>query len=157
MLTLLGISTTAKVTHKWEFYHDMIGWNDRMPNINAALGVAQMENLTTFIENKREIHQKYINAFSKMKNCEILNLDSQRINNNWLITLVFTNKNNDETKEVYDLLKKSHEIGILIRPVWNLLNCLPMYQNNQKSSLYVAENLSKRLVNLPSSLYKYYG
>ena len=146
------LSTTAKINHNWEFYHDMIGWNDRMPNINAALGVAQMEKLTSFIENKRIIHRKYISAFSKIENCEILNLDNQESNNNWLITLVFKNKNTEEAnKEVYDLLKKSHEIGILIRPVWNLLNCLPMYKNNQKSPLNIAENLSKRIVNLPSS------
>ncbi len=146
------LSTTAKVTHKWEFYHDMIGWNDRMPNLNAALGVAQMEKLTTFIENKRYLHQNYISAFSKIENCEILNLDSQKSNNNWLITLVFTNKNTEQANnEVNALLKKSHEIGILIRPVWNLLSSLPMYKNNQKASLHIAENLSKRLVNLPSS------
>ena len=146
------LSTTAKKDHKWEFYHDMIGWNDRMPNLNAALGVAQMEDLIEFIKKKQILHQRYLMAFSNIKNVKILDFKNNKLNNNWLITLIFTNKNtSDANKEMNALLDKSHQNGIFLRPIWNLLHTLPMYKKNQKSSLDIAEDLSQRLVNLPSS------
>ena len=79
------LSTTAKKDHKWEFYHDKIGWNDRMPNLNAALGLAQMEHLIEFIKNKKLLHERISKAFSNIKNVKILDFKNNNLNNNWLI------------------------------------------------------------------------
>ena len=146
------LSTTAKTTHKWDFYHDAVGWNDRMPNINAAIGVSQIEKINYLLKRKRKLFNIYSDKFSSIKEVEILNSRKGSLSNNWLITLRFLIPNNNEAKEYSrELLFKAHKKGILLRPVWRLLHRLPMYINSPKGNLENAENQEYRLINLPSS------
>ena len=146
------LSTTAKTPHKWDFYHDQVGWNDRMPNINAAIGVSQIEKINVFLKNKEELLNQYLKGFSSIKEVEILKSKKGTISNNWLITLRFLLPDNEEAKQnSQELLFKAHKKGILLRPVWRLLHHLPMYENSPKGQLKNAENQEYRLINLPSS------
>lgn len=140
------ITTQAKVPHSWEFVHDEIGYNYRMPNINAALGVAQLENLNLFIERKRstaQIYQKFfrekgISFFKEPENC---------ISNYWLNVIIL------ESKAERDLfLTESNSQGVMTRPIWRLMNELPMFKNCQCSDLTNSEWLADRVVNIPSSV-----
>jgi len=140
------ITTQAKVPHPWEFVHDEIGYNYRMPNINAALGVAQLENLNLFIERKRstaQIYQKFfrekgISFFKEPENC---------ISNYWLNVIIL------ESKAERDLfLTESNSQGVMTRPIWRLMNELPMFKNCQCSDLTNSEWLADRVVNIPSSV-----
>ncbi len=146
------LSTTAKVNHKWEFDHDEIGWNDRMPNLNASIGVAQMEDFERRLNAKRKLRNLYNNEFKKFNDIEIINEPDQCISNFWMITLRLCNKNIIEVKELREkILSKSHQKNLYLRPVWKLINHLPMYKNCPKGSITVAEDQSLRLINLPSS------
>ena len=146
------LSTTAKTPHKWDFYHDEVGWNDRMPNINAAIGVSQIEKINDFLLKKQKLFNEYVKEFSAIKEVQILNSRKGTISNNWLITLRFLLPNNEEAKQKSrELLFKAHKKGILLRPVWRLLHHLPMYENSPKGNLKNAENQEYRLINLPSS------
>ena len=114
------LSTTAKLSHPWEFFHDQIGWNDRLPNINAALGVSQIEVLQTKLNNKRILHEKYkmvqrlwwIRDTGRSKNCQ---------SNYWLITMRIL-----EQSEILKnkILEEAHSLKIFLRPSWILLNRL---------------------------------
>ena len=143
------LSTTAKLKHQYEFFHDQVGWNDRLPNINAALGTSQMEMLDDKLKNKRKLHSEYNKYFEDLDQCEIIKEKGSSRSNYWLITLRL---NMDNHKLIRDqLLNDAYNSGIFIRPVWKLLSELPMYKNCQKSLLVEAKNQSKRLINLPSS------
>lgn len=146
------LSTTAKEKHKWEFIHDDIGWNDRMPNINAALGVAQLEVIKNKIHKKTKLFERYKHSFSKVDDVEILIDNSKNINNYWLINLRFLDHRsiNAEARK-NDLLLRSHLNRILIRPVWKLLHHLKMYKNTPKGNLKIAEDQASRIISLPSS------
>ena len=146
------LSTTAKKNHKWEFVHDEVGWNDRMPNLNAALGLAQLEIIEKKIHQKNQLLNKYIESFSNITDAEIILDKSKNIKNNWLINLRYL----DEDKKIakikkIDLLEKSYSQGIYLRPVWRLLHKLPMYKNNPKGDLKFSEDQESRIVSLPSS------
>ncbi|KZR61084.1 LegC family aminotransferase [Prochlorococcus sp. MIT 1306] len=146
------ISTTAKVPHSWEFFHDQIGWNDRMPNINAALGVAQLENLKELIKVKYNLANKYRKSFSNIKNIQFIESTRHGKSNNWLISVRFTDTNREEAcRQKVNLLEVSHQKGILLRPAWQPLHKLPMYKNVPKGELFVTEDQSDRLICLPSS------
>ena len=146
------ISKTAKIPHAWEFNHDMIGWNDRMPNINAALGVSQIEKIDIFLKKKKKLYIKYVDLFSNINDVEIFKPSNLSISNNWLITMKFTNRDlNEAKKNINNLLEESHKIGLLLRPAWQPLHTLKIYKNNQKGIIKKGEDLSFRLVNLPSS------
>ncbi len=147
------LSTTAKVDHPWEYFHDQVGWNDRMPNINAALGLAQLEKINEKIKSKKLLLESYCNVFENNEIVEIFkNNDKTMISNNWLISLIIKNGNKTEINDLREsILKKSHQNGIYIRPVWNLLSDLPMYESMPRSCLKNSENISFRLINLPSS------
>jgi aminotransferase in exopolysaccharide biosynthesis len=139
------LTTQAKISHPWEFVHDAIGYNYRMPNINAALGLAQLEQLPIFLKSKRIIAEKYKLFFSKLKINFIIEPNYSKANY-WLNAILFDNM---EERDAF--LKYSNENGIMTRPVWKLINKLPMYKDCQKGNLYNSEWLSDRLVNLPSS------
>ena len=143
------LSTTAKAPHPWDFYHDNIAWNDRLPNINAALGSSQMEIIENKIKNKRRLHSKYIEYFRNIENVEIIKEANKSISNYWLITLRLKGENTEMLRE--KILKDSHEAKIFLRPSWILLNELPMYKNASFGDLSEAQNQSMRLLNLPSS------
>ena len=142
------LSTTAKVAHKWEFIHNEIGFNYRMPNLNAALGCAQLEKLQQFIESKKRLNILYKKALKDVPNIKLFQESKGCNSNYWLQTLVF----DESVMEQRDLaLKYTNENGLMTRPVWKLLNTLPPYRNTPRAPLTVAESLERRLLNLPSS------
>ena len=140
------ISTTAKLPHEWKFDHDMLGYNYRMPNLNAALLVAQLENLDNFLSQKRDIAKKYQNFFSRL-DCTFFTEPSNSKSNYWLNSLLF-----NDIKERDDFLRETNSRGIMTRPAWTLMNKLPMYINSESGELKNAEWLYERIVNIPSSV-----
>jgi perosamine synthetase len=140
------ITTTAKILHKWEYKHDMIGYNYRLPNLNAALGCAQMESLPGYIENKRKLAKKYEEFFSKTGVKFITELSDCR-SNYWLNAIVL-----DDLNQRNSFLTITNENGIMTRPIWELMPRLEMFKNCQKENLENAEWLADRVVNIPSSV-----
>jgi len=139
------ITTTAKIPHKWDFNHDMTGYNYRMPNLNAALLIAQVENLNYFLRNKRELAKKYQTFFQdtdyiffrEPKYCK---------SNYWLNSIILKNK-----IERDQFLNKTNSNGVMTRPIWKLMNKLPMFKNAQSNNLKNSKWLYERVVNIPSS------
>jgi perosamine synthetase len=142
------ISTTAKLPHKWEFIHDEIGYNYRLPNINAALGCAQLEQLPDKIANKRKLYNKYKDAFTSIKGLKIVSEPKNCNSNYWLQTLML-NKENAHNRDA--ILQATNEAGIMTRPVWQLMHYLKPYSGCSRMDLSVAESISERLINIPSS------
>ncbi len=146
------LSTTAKINHPWEFDHDQIAWNDRMPNINAALGVSELEKISEKIHSKEILLSKYIEAFKNQEKFEILKEPKDCTWNKWLINLRLNIKNQEEALKIKNaILEISYKEGLRLRPLWKPLNKLKMYQQCQASELIVSEEQSKRLISLPSS------
>jgi len=146
------LSTTAKLPHAWEVEHDAVGWNDRLPNLNAALGVAQLEDLEQRLLAKRKLAERYSNAFANLEGVELVAEPPGTRSNYWLKTLRLTDEDPSEAEKFRQLvLREAHAIGLLIRPVWKLLHRLPMYQTSPKGSLLMAEDQGQRMLNLPSS------
>lgn len=146
------LSTTAKLAHPWAFTHDALGWNDRLPNLNAALGVAQLEDLKRRLEVKGKLEQKYKKAFAMIEGIEVVGEPEGCQSNHWLISLRFTAKDRSIAEaQRLKLLKDAHAAGLLVRPVWTPLNKLPMYVDNPAGPLTYTENEASRLINLPSS------
>ena len=146
------LSTTAKQPHPWAFDHDAVGWNDRLPNLNAALGVAQLEDLDRRLEAKRQLAQSYAQAFSGLSGVELVSESPGCCSNNWLVSLRITGEDRflAESQRL-QLLECAHEAGLLLRPIWKPLHQLSMYQSSPMGTLASAENQAPRLVNLPSS------
>ena len=140
------ITTTAKIPHKWEFKHDMIGFNYRMPNINAALGCAQIEQLPEYIKIKRNTAERYKNYF-KNTQYEFFSERPGTISNYWLNAVIFNSE-----KEKTDFLEFSNNSGVMTRPVWTLMNQLEIYRKSFKVKLDNSEKIEKLIVNLPSSV-----
>jgi perosamine synthetase len=142
------ITTTAKVPHRWEFIHDRVGYNYRMPNLNAALGCAQLTKLDSFIACKRQLASRYLDAFRDIDEVTMFQEPIDCSSNYWLQTLVL--KKPDQT--VRDsLLGHLNSVGLVSRPVWNLLHELPMYLRNPKSPTPVSERIRDSCINVPSS------
>lgn len=140
------LTTQAKVPHKWEFNHDHIGYNYRLPNLNAALACAQMEQLDSFLENKRELSLKYKSFFRNQPVTfveEPINSES----NYWLNAILFNNR-----RERDEFLTQSNANGVMTRPAWELMHRLPMFKNCVRGDLSNAEDIEARLVNIPSSV-----
>lgn len=139
------LTTTAKVSHEYEFFHDEAGFNYRMPNINAALGCAQIETLNDYLLKKRKLASAYKEFF---KDSEYIFVDEPRDtrSNFWLNTIICPDK-----KIRDNLLMQTNHGGIMTRPAWTLMHKLPMFSNCIKGSLKNSEWIEKRLVNLPSS------
>lgn len=140
------ITTQAKIAHPWDFAHDEIGYNYRMPNINAALGVAQLENLDLFLERKRTLATTYMNFFREDP-VSFFHEPAQCISSYWLNVIMF-----DSAAERDIFLTESNKQGVMTRPVWKLMNKLPMFENCQRGDLSNAEWLEERIVNIPSSV-----
>ena len=140
------LTTTAKIPHKWEFKHDEIGYNYRMPNLNAALLIAQLENLSLFLRNKRELAKKY-QAFFKDSELIFFNEPKNTKSNYWLNSIILKNKTIRD-----QFLKLTNSNGIMTRPPWILINKLPMFKNAQCDNLKNSKWLSERVVNIPSSV-----
>ncbi|MBW0180976.1 MAG: LegC family aminotransferase [Vulcanococcus sp.] len=146
------LSTTAKLPHPWAFEHDAVGWNDRMPNLNAALGVAQLEDLERRLQAKRKLTERYGVAVAGLEGVELVPQPAGCSSNHWLVSLRFTRADPAEAeRQRLQLLEAAHKVGLLIRPVWKLLHQLPMYAATPRSALPVATDQAQRLVNLPSS------
>lgn len=143
------LTTQAKLPHKWEFRHDMIGYNYRMPNINAALGCAQLEQLPDFLAKKRRLAERYQQIFANIEGIEFKTEPEFAQSNYWLNVILLA----PQYREKRDtLLSLTNEIGIMTRPVWNLLYTLPMYIDCPRMDCQIAENIASRLINLPSSV-----
>ncbi len=146
------LSTTAKIPHPWLLDHDSIGWNDRMPNLNAALGVAQMEDIQCKLSAKRLLSHRYQKAFNSVSGVEFLTEHPSCHSNYWLSTIRLTSTETSLVKDqLNDILSLSHASRIFLRPAWKLLHKLPMYTTAPRNDLDVAEDQSLRLINLPSS------
>ena len=126
-----------------------------MPNINAALGLSQLENILEKLKSKEVLMKSYCEIFENNEIFEVFeDKNEQRVSNNWLITLMLKLKDKSEILELRNnILKKSHENGIFIRPAWNILSELPMYKSMPRSSLKIVQDIYPRLINLPSSPY----
>ena len=146
---LKHLTTTAKEPHKWAFSHDEIGWNYRMPNLNAALGCAQLEQLSKFVAAKRALAARYMQAFSGVNGVRILPEPNATQSNYWLVTLLADHAN---ATWLNNTLQALHDAKLLCRPVWNPLHQLPIYQHCPHADLQLTENLSQRIINLPSSV-----
>ena len=140
------LTTQAKVPHRWEFVHDHIGYNYRMPNVNAALGCAQMEKLNEFVANKRDLAQKY-SVFFRDKELDFFNEPKDCSSNYWLNVVVLKNR---EDRDKF--LTCTNDNGVMTRPVWQLMNRLPMFKDAQCGDLSNAEWFEERVVNIPSSV-----
>ena len=140
------ITTQAKVPHRWEFVHDHIGYNYRMPNINAALGCAQMEHLQEFVDNKRDLAQKYA-AYFKNSDVSFFIEPAECKSNYWLNVVLLKDKSARDR-----FLKETNDAGVMTRPIWQLMNRLPMFKDCQCGDLSNAEWLEARVVNIPSSV-----
>ena len=139
------LTTTAKKPHKWEYTHDKVGYNFRLPNINSALACAQLEQLDYMKDSKKKIFNQYKKFF---KNTEINFVDIPKDTNwnYWLMSIMLENK---KDRDIF--LKETNQKGIMTRPIWTLMYRLPMYKENQRDSQKNAEYLEERIVNLPSS------
>ena len=143
---LKHITSTAKVPHTYEYYHDEVGYNLRLPNINAALGVAQMEYIDKILENKRNLAQRYKEFFSEI-GIDYIDEPKNSNSNFWLNSIMWKNK-----KERDEFLAYSNRNGVQTRPIWTLMNKLPMYKTCFKVETPNAEWLEERVVNLPSGV-----
>lgn len=144
------LTTTAKLPHRWEFNHDRVGYNYRMPNINAALGCAQLEQLSGFVEQKRKLTQRYIDEFREVPGVSVFQEQYFASSNYWLNAMLLEPECS-QYREV--LLEKLNENTIQARPVWTLMYRLPMYIQCPRMECLVAEDISDRLINIPSSPY----
>ncbi|MBO8132058.1 MAG: LegC family aminotransferase [Candidatus Marinimicrobia bacterium] len=144
------ITTTAKVPHKWEYIHDEIGYNYRMTNVTAAIGVAQMENIEMIIENKRQTAKLYKSFFSALEQSDneiikFVNEPKNSRSNFWLNCVQLKDK-----KERDKFLEETNSNGVMTRPIWRLMNKLEMYKDCQKGNLDNSEWFEDRIVNIPS-------
>ena len=140
------LTTTAKIPHPYEYVHDELGYNYRMPNLNAALACAQLEQLDHFVANKRATASAY-DAFFKTKGIKFRNENPDTKANYWLMCVELENKKDREL-----FLKETNENKVMTRPIWQLMFRLPMYDHCQKDEQKNALFLEDRIVNIPSSV-----
>lgn len=141
------ITTQAKVPHRWEFVHDHIGYNYRMPNINAALGCAQIENLERYVQDKRETARLYKEYFSAVEFIDFFTEPDNCRSNYWLNVVLLKDK---ETQQHF--LEYTNDHGIMTRPVWSLMNKLAMFKYCETDDLKNTRWFEERVVNIPSSV-----
>lgn len=142
------LTTTAKVPHRWAFNHDEVGYNFRLPNLNAALGCAQLERLDDFVYRKRRLADRYRAAFCDVPGIRIFVEPAGARSNYWLNSLILDEDQAERRDELLDALNTA---GVMSRPAWTLLHRLPMYRECPRGPLRVAEDLGRRIVNIPSS------
>ena len=142
------LTTTAKRPHPWDFFHDEVAWNFRLPNLNAALGCAQMERLPDLLKRKRELAKKYEAIFSDLSSIGFMSEPEQSCSNYWLNTVFLKEADMMVRNQV---LITVNEAGYQSRPAWTLLHKLPMFSHCPRAPLPIAEQLEASLINLPSS------
>jgi dTDP-4-amino-4,6-dideoxygalactose transaminase len=141
------LATTAKRAHAWEFHHDEVGYNYRMPNLNAALGCAQLKRLPEFLNTKRKLAAEYETFFAQQKEVQFVSARAGTKPNFWLNAVLVRDRANRD-----QWLKDFNAQGVMMRPVWELMSDLPMYANCTRDGLEVARSLANRLVNMPSGV-----
>ena len=140
------ITTQAKVPHRWEFRHDHIGYNYRMPNINAALGCAQLENIDKLIASKREVAAAYADFFKNVDGIDFFVEPENCFSNYWLNAVITESKEKQQ-----EFLQYTNDNGVMTRPIWELMNRLPMFEHCEHDSLANTIWFADRVVNIPSS------
>lgn len=141
------ITTQAKIPHRWEFRHDHIGYNYRMPNINAALGCAQLENLDAYVADKRATAAAYAEYFKNVDGIEFFTEPENSFSNYWLNVVILP----DHDKQL-EFLQETNDNGVMTRPIWELMNRLPMFENCENDGLENTIFFADRVVNIPSSV-----
>jgi perosamine synthetase len=142
------LTTTAKLPHKWEFEHDEIAWNYRMPNLNAALGMAQLDKYPRFLEQKRQLALAYGEAFADVDGLKFVFEPEGTISNYWLCAVQLDEPSLEQRDE---LMQACHDAGLLVRPMWNLLHKQRMYTSAPVGDVATAEALHASLICLPST------
>jgi predicted outer membrane repeat protein len=142
------LTTTAKLPHRWAFNHDELGYNYRLPNLNAALGCAQLEQLPKFLAEKRRLHQAYSASFAGVQGVHLVDEPAGRRSNFWLQALLLDETVADQRDAV---LSATNDAGLMTRPVWTLMHRLGHFASAPRAPLPVAESLERRLINIPSS------
>lgn len=140
------LTTTAKVPHKWEYVHDEIGYNYRMPNINAALGCAQLEKIEEFVKQKRNLTDVYKQLLFRIEGVRLFTEPVYCKSNYWLQTIMLNNSFKRD-----ELLAFLNDNGVMSRPIWKPMHLLEMYKDCSKMDLVVTENLNERVINIPST------
>ena len=140
------LTTQAKVPHRWEFRHDHIGYNYRMPNINAALGCAQLEHLDEYIADKRETAKAYAEFFKHIDDIDFFTEPENSYSNYWLNVVMLKDKAAQQA-----FLQETNDNGVMTRPIWELMNRLPMFEQCEHDSLENTIWFADRVVNIPSS------
>ena len=143
------ITTTAKLPHAWEFIHDEIGYNYRLPNINAALGCAQLEQLPTKLIAKRHLFKRYETALSAVEGVRLVSEPEQCRSNYWLQTIML---DTDQLDQRDLILQATNHVGLMTRPVWRLMHHLSPFVNCPRMNLTTSKLLEQRLINIPSNL-----
>ncbi|EPT6081208.1 LegC family aminotransferase [Escherichia coli] len=138
------VTTTAKVPHPYEFYHDEPGFNYRMPNLNAALGCGQMERLDSFLKQKRELAQRY-EAFFAGSEFRFVKEPEYAQSNFWLNAIICENMDARDA-----MLVQMNEAKVMVRPIWKLMHRLPMFEHAMRDDLKNSEQIEARLINIPS-------
>ena len=141
------LTTQAKVPHRWEFRHDHVGYNYRMPNINAALGCAQLENLNKFIASKRQLALEYAEYFKDVDDIQFFTEPEETFSNYWLQAVILKDKVSQQ-----EFLQQTNDNGVMTRPIWELMNRLPMFEHCENDGLENTIWFADRVVNIPSSV-----
>ncbi len=141
------LTTQAKVPHRWEFRHDYVGYNYRMPNINAALGCAQLENLDKFIESKRQLALEYAEYFKNVYDIQFFTEPEDTFSNYWLQAVILKDKDAQQA-----FLQQTNDNGVMTRPIWELMNRLTMFEHCENDGLKNTIWFADRVVNIPSSV-----
>lgn len=142
------LTTTARVPHRWNFIHDEVGYNYRLPNLNAALGCAQLERLPDMVARKRQLATRYDAAFAGVPGLRFLREPAGTTSNYWLNAMVLDRA---DLAARDALLERLNDAGYMSRPVWTLMHRLPMYAACPRADLTVAEQMEACVINLPSS------
>jgi perosamine synthetase len=146
------LSTTAKRPHAWLYEHDEVGYNYRLPNINAALGCAQMERLSGLLARKRSLAKAYERTFAEIPEIRFVTEPKNCISNYWLNAILLPACSNRDTQSRDAVLKRLNGSNYMARPAWTLLHKLPPYAGSPRMEcLEVADDIEARLINLPSS------
>jgi len=142
------LTTTAKLPHAWEYRHDDIGYNYRLPNLNAALGCAQLEQLAAMLISKRQLFQRYQEAFATVPSLKLIVEPEKCQSNYWLQTLLL---DAEQANQRDPILKATNDAGIMTRPAWILMHELTPFKDCPHMDIAGAQSLSQRLINIPSS------
>ena len=142
------LTTTAKIPHKWKYQHDQIGFNYRMPNINAAIGCAQLEQLESKLQSKRLLFKLYKSAFDHIPGIKLFKEPESCKSNYWLQTIIL---DENQMSALEEILEVTNNLQIKTRPVWDILSDLNPFKNYPKMDLENARSLSRRIINIPSS------